>query len=476
MCKLNGINFGYADSEKELSETPELFDSAFVDPKNHLDKLINGIPFLVLGRKGSGKTAYGAKIRRLAMNSVDEMSNIVVRSSSLSDLNYSTFEAFADQGVKGGRRFLSIWKYLLLLEMVKLIQDRYPNHENNDLTTFTESLKKHGVLPNEDLVYTARHLDKTNISLALSSILNINKDVEKDYVLGDVDAITEIGMKLLHDTYFSDTNFFIIIDGLDDALRGDQFSSDIITGLIRAADNINLKIRHSVLNFKIIILLRTDIFELCRDPDLTKIRRDLTVNLSWTKDDLKNIVIKRVQNKYPRYRSFQDFWKDFAPQKYKGAKSSSYLLDLTLIRPRDILQFFIECQELYGNQDKINYSDLSSVISSYSKNYFISEMKDELTGILSDEIVTSIPSLLSELGQRTFFEQDLQQVLTGNNINISARKLLEILFSSGYIGQVRMRDNGRQFVSFIHVNPFDKYSPKDKCIVHRGLVKALNIT
>ena len=82
MCKLKGINFGYADSEKELRETPELFDKAFVDPCNYLDELLYGIKFLVLGRKGSGKTAYGAKIRRLATLEPD----LVVKPCSLSAL------------------------------------------------------------------------------------------------------------------------------------------------------------------------------------------------------------------------------------------------------------------------------------------------------------------------------------------------------------------------------------------------------
>ena len=114
MCRLAGINFGYADSEKELIETPELFDSAFVDPRNYLTKLMYGPSFLVLGRKGTGKTAYGAKIRRIAMENED----IIVQPCMLSDLNYSTFETFADQNASGGRRFLYVWKYLLFLEIV----------------------------------------------------------------------------------------------------------------------------------------------------------------------------------------------------------------------------------------------------------------------------------------------------------------------------------------------------------------------
>lgn len=473
MCKLAGINFGYADSEKELLETPELFDSAFVDPKNYLPKLLDGYPFLVLGRKGTGKTAYGAKIRRMAQKDED----IIVHSCLLSELNYSSFEAFAEQDVRGGRRFLYIWKYLLFLEAIKLIDSSFPNNENERLNIFIQALRDCGFLPSEDLVHTLKSLETTSLSLSIKNVFSAGKNYEEKVVLSGTDEITDNGINVLRDAYFGEKKFYIIVDGLDDALRGSKFSSDIITGLIRAAESINNYLRLT-LHLKIIILLRSDIFELCRDPDLTKIKRDSTINLSWTKEDLQNIVIKRIQNKYPKYDSFSDFWREFAPEKYKGKPSKTTLFELTLLRPRDILQFFIECQDLYGNQNKLSFSEFSTVIAGYSKNYFISEMRDELTGIFADEIVTAIPSIFSELGRRTFYENELDRIITSQNIEISARKMLETMYSSGYVGQIRLRPdspNNRRFLSFSHFNPHDKFSPKDPCILHRGLVKALNV-
>lgn len=470
MCRLAGINFGYADSEQELIETPELFDSAFVDPRNYLTKLMYGPSFLVLGRKGTGKTAYGAKIRRIAMENED----IIVQPCMLSDLNYSTFETFADQNASGGRRFLYVWKYLLFLEIIKLIKNTFPDNENQELNLMIGSLQEYGILPTEDIVHTAKHLDTTNISLSIPNVFSVGKSAEKELVLTGTDEIADKGIEVLKKAYLGEKYFYIIIDGLDDALRGKQFSSDIITGLIRAAEAINNKLRLT-LHLKIIILLRSDIYELCRDPDLTKIKRDSTINLSWTKDDLQNIVIKRIQNKYPQYLQFEEFWKEFAPARYKEKKSSTILFELTLLRPRDILQFFIECQDLYGNQNNLSFSEFSTTIAGYSKNYFISEMKDELTGIFPDEFVTAIPSVLSQLGSRVFLEEDLQKIIDAQQLEISAKRMLETMYSSGYIGQLRLRDGGKHFVSFSHVNPFDRFSPKDKCILHRGLVKALNV-
>jgi hypothetical protein len=207
MCKLAGINFGYADSEKELLETPELFDSAFVDPRNYLSKLMYGLPFLVLGRKGTGKTAYGAKIRRLAM----ENNDIIVHPCMLSDLNYSTFETFADESVRCGRRFLYIWKYLLFLEIIKLIQTTFPENENSELNILIQSLQEYGILPTEDIVHTAKHLNTTNISLSIPNIISAGKNAERELVLSSTDEITDIGIKILQGAYFGEKIFILLL-------------------------------------------------------------------------------------------------------------------------------------------------------------------------------------------------------------------------------------------------------------------------
>lgn len=283
MCRLRGINFGYADSERELRETPELFDNAFVDPCNYLDELLNKGKFLVLGRKGSGKTAYGAKIRR--MSELD--SEIVVKSCSLSALNYLEFEEnFSNNVNQGGRKFLASWKYLLLLEIVKIIFEKFPNQENEDMRTIFEALKECGALPSADLLHTVQNVQQKGFAIKLGNLLEVNGEKKKTVEIAKPEKIAEIIMRTLKDCAFGETRFYLIIDGLDDVLRGTHFSSDVITGLIRAAEELNQDFQLSSMQVKIVILLRTDIFEMCRDPDLNKIKRDSSINLIWNKDSL----------------------------------------------------------------------------------------------------------------------------------------------------------------------------------------------
>ena len=63
----------------------------------------------------------------------------------------------------------------------------------------------------------------------------------------------------------------MIIDGLDDVLRLEDFSLDIVTGLLRAISHINKSFSIAEVRVKVVLLMRTDIYELCRDPDLNKI-------------------------------------------------------------------------------------------------------------------------------------------------------------------------------------------------------------
>lgn len=470
MCKLKKVFFGYADAEEEFNQKPELFDSAFVDPHNYLDTILNGPKYLILGRKGTGKTAFSAKIRRVA----DLSDDIIAKPCSLADMDYVTFNGFAESNVTGGKRFRNIWKYLLLIEILKMIFNKYPNQENLELTELYEGLKKYGFITNDSLVRVATKIKLTEMTLNIAEIFEAKSNIERCAKLNGPDEIADVILNTIKDSYFGERKFFLIVDGLDDVLRLEEFSPDIVTGLLRAINYVNKIFSVADVKVKVVLLMRTDIFDLCRDPDLNKIKRDAAINLSWTKDDLKDIVYKRIRVQHPQITSFEDFWDNYAPINYKNAPSISFLFELTLLRPRDILQFFIECQDMYGNNNSLSYSELNTVANGYSKNYFIGEMRDELTGILEDSIVTAIPGILSSMGTRRFKESDLESSSEIKSLNCTARQLLEVMYNTGYVGQIRCR-NGKRLLSFRHINPYDKYNAKDECIVHRGITKAVNI-
>lgn len=60
--ELQDYQFGYADAAKEFTLVPQIFEDAFYDPRSIVDKLINDWKFILIGRKGVGKSAFSSKI------------------------------------------------------------------------------------------------------------------------------------------------------------------------------------------------------------------------------------------------------------------------------------------------------------------------------------------------------------------------------------------------------------------------------
>lgn len=105
---------------------------------------------------------------------------------------------------------------------------------------------------------------------------------------------------------------------------------------------------------KIIIFMREDILSNVTDPDLNKITRDGAVNLSWSDNtnDLKNIVDLRFKLS-EKESEFNRTWYNIFPNRIKENDSWEYLLDHTLYKPRDVLQFLVVCQKLYSNKESL---------------------------------------------------------------------------------------------------------------------------
>ena len=127
------------------------------------------------------------------------------------------------------------------------------------------------------LPISVQNVQQKGFAIKLGNLLEVNGEKKKTVEIAKPEKIAEIIMRTLKDCAFGETRFYLIIDGLDDVLRGTHFSSDVITGLIRAAEELNQDFQLSSMQVKIVILLRTDIFEMCRDPDLNKIKRDSSI-------------------------------------------------------------------------------------------------------------------------------------------------------------------------------------------------------
>lgn len=84
MLDFRKIDFGNTDAQTESQNNPHLLIEGYYDLENRAERMLNTTAFLVLGYKGSGKTALA---EHLYLKSKDDNS-FVVEKISLKDLAY----------------------------------------------------------------------------------------------------------------------------------------------------------------------------------------------------------------------------------------------------------------------------------------------------------------------------------------------------------------------------------------------------
>ena len=203
---------------------------------------------------------------------------------------------------------------------------------------------------------------------------------------------------------------------------------------------LNQSLFQNNINIKLLLFIREDIVNQITDPDLNKIKRDGSIRLSWVDntDDLKQIAELRfgLTNK-----NSMENWKNIFPNELHGKDSWEALLEHTLYKPRDILQFLCTCQEIYPSKEKLSFSEMKNAIKKYSSDYFIEEMKNELSGYTDDVLINILPLTFQRLGSKSFTFEELMQVINEQSSSKKygeqdIRQLVLVLFESGYIGQL----------------------------------------
>lgn len=477
MYDLSKVFFGFSDADTEADRNPKEFKEVFFDPHEYLRELIYGDRFVVCGRKGEGKTAYGAQIKLTASEN-----GVFSYQRSLNNFNNSTFLKLKTNESLGGNPYISFWKAILLIESVGMIYRYQPNIQVTDFVNLEEALTRCGFLSDDnDISVTVTKLVELDTSINIRSVVQHGKRHQQENRLRGAEQIYS-AIKRTIETLYLDKKFVLILDGLDDILNNSEFKAEIVTGLIRAVDEINRTFGKSTLSLKCVVFIRNDILNLCRDPNMSKIVRDSGIKLSWTmpddpfESDLLKLVSKRIDVISGKENSLREVWEDVFPDRICGKESIDYVLENVIYRPRDVLQFFVEAQKEFTKGKRLTEEKVQAALARYSDDYFVDAMRDELTGFFPDEVVTSLPDILSKMGTQFFYPSEFAEQCAQNPAfkDVSTNLVLEKLFQAGYIGQHRPRER-TEFTVFSYRNQREKFQQEHECILHRGLMRGLTI-
>ena len=162
--------------------------------------------------------------------------------------------------------------------------------------------------------------------------------------------------------------FYILIDRLDESWVDSSIRFKLIRALIAS-----LKTFSRIRNLKVLISLRADILErVVQETHDTTFQRekfeDYFVKLKWSKNDLRQLVEKRINFMFTRqYTGAKIGFDDLFTSKIGGKEPFDYILERTLMRPRDIIAFVNECIAASDGQYEISATHLRRAEAEFAR-------------------------------------------------------------------------------------------------------------
>lgn len=347
-----------------------------------------------------------------------------------------------------------------------------------DMNKLIKALQELGMSPGKSLTDIVKNTTKKEFKVGLPKVLESSYSSEKETKKIDISLLFSYLQEVCY-SLKTKSNHIIVIDGLDDVLtrREKQYTS--LSALILVVDRINTKFLKNDINAKIIVLCRTDLFEKLPGPNKNKIRQDSAVTLDWYHDarNISSTNLVKLINLRAKLSLGRDvnIFEDILPLEISvGLPTAKALLDHTRHTPRDIIQLLNKIQEhTKGTSPTTN--EIKNGIRTYSFDYLVPEIKDELAGYLESGEIEQVIKLLGSMKKSKFNLDELQSMMENDErfSLLDSMKLLNALFDCNAIGNVK--GHAEKYYSWKYRNRYATFNPNEDIVVHRGLRKGLNL-
>lgn len=437
----------------------------------------------VIGRKGCGKTAIAEYLCRQREPGVFSLK------LTFKNFPFNELYELRDLGYAGPHQYITLWKFLIYSHVSQLMAG------NDAVEATVRGALRHAYLENQAPTLPRRinrWLDREfgtelfgSANEAAGELPEIDR--RRESLIDRVNKLEDVLLANL-----DSARYIVVFDELDEDYRNiverqqyDQYSA-LITGLFKAVQNVRSVFGDQRYKLYPVVFLRDDIYEIIQDSDRTK-WNDLKIGLDWDVERIKELIafrISRALDPTADTMNFDTAWHTLffrsnvrIGSSRKSTHSFDYVARSTHLRPRDFIQYLkVCCEQELRHPDKLSKVTpvvIKKVDSAFS-NYLKSELIDEIHGVLPD--IGSIFDVLSQLrkwsfNNREFIDAYNRQIKRGNLKERDPSFVLQILFLFSVVGH---HENGRQH-NFRYLNKEARFNFDQQVIVHRGLLKALQL-
>ncbi|MFT2749554.1 P-loop ATPase, Sll1717 family [Clavibacter sp. Sh2036] len=185
-------------------------------------------------------------------------------------------------------------------------------------------------------------------------------------------------MDVLHeDVLKSEQDFvYIVIDDLDKDWVDSSLSNELIMALFKTVHDFK-----RVKNLKILVALRTNIFVHMDFGSAAGGQeekfRSLVLNMLWNRDQLRGLMDERIRVAARRQEADVVRVSEILPNSNsRRGNAVDYILDRTLLRPRDFISFMRECLGASEGKGQVSWDAIKRAEVTYSENRLLA-LRDE---------------------------------------------------------------------------------------------------
>jgi hypothetical protein len=365
---------------------------------------------ILVGRTGAGKSALIAQLRDESEHAI----RIQPDALSLAYIsNSAVIKFFSDAGVNLNLFYRLLWRHIFVVEILKERFGLDSEHQNQSFilgiwNTIRRNRKNEMALDylkewgdsfwretdyrvkevtnklERDLQAAIEGAVPGIGKLSVTAAKKLTTEQKEEIVNRAQEVVSSIQIKelsaiidLLDEVLLSDRKkrYYITIDNLDE----DWVEEKLRLHLIRALIETSLEFTR-LDNVKAVIALRSDlldrVYRFTRDPGFQEEKyRTSSLDFSWQRDDLIAVLDSRidklVRGQYTKTTvTHKDLLMPLRVNKKKTISTIDYMLERTLQRPRDLIQFFNICITQSNGKTIIDNGALLAAEGIYSRERF----------------------------------------------------------------------------------------------------------
>ncbi len=373
---LEGLDLGASAAENEYRELQEYY----VETDAYL-RTKRGEARLVVGRKGSGKTAafyqVCANVQRgnksIILDLKPEGYKLVkLKEAVLRMLTAGSFE----------HTITAFWEYLLWMEIAHRILSADRTLHQRDHRIFKPYIDLEHAYGGTEAALASGFSERLSALIdRISARYRSQFGQYEDVSLSDAQVtqivyehdIVSLKRNVTQYLEFKE-NVWILIDNLDKGWAAHGIKSEdllIIRTLLESMRKVEREIQSLGVDAHGVVFLRNDVFEFLveESPDRGKESKTL---LDWSNPKMLRELMRRrlARTRSNNTSTFEDVWLSLAVSHYQGEESATFLIDRCLMRPRYLINLVNYCKAHAINlgHPRIEEDDIHEGLKAFSND------------------------------------------------------------------------------------------------------------